>query len=126
MISGNTKSCGCLNSYWEFKIANILKDNNIIFISQKTFDDCVNPKTGAKLKFDFYLPDYNILIEYDGIQHFQEESMCRDTLKDRQYRDAIKNNWAKNHCNIILKRIPYWESKGISLEKLLDNKSYVL
>lgn len=23
------------------------------------------------LVFDFYLPDYNICIEYDGIQHFK-------------------------------------------------------
>ena len=32
------------------------------------FNDC---KRKNKLRFDFYLPKYNVLIEYDGMQHFK-------------------------------------------------------
>lgn len=44
---------------------------NVSFEKEKTFIDCVNPKTNFLLRFDFYLPDYNIIIEYDGEQHFK-------------------------------------------------------
>lgn len=64
-------SCGCsINSKGEAKIKKILKENNIEYIQEKRFNDCVfNTKKIAR--FDFYLPQENCLIEYDGIQHFQ-------------------------------------------------------
>ena len=58
------------NSKGEKEVKKYLNKHNIIFKRQKTFDDCKNPETNRKLKFDFYLPDYNICIEYDGRQHF--------------------------------------------------------
>jgi len=50
------------------RIRNILKDNNIEYISQKKFDNC---KYFRPLPFDFYLPNYNICIEFNGIQHHE-------------------------------------------------------
>lgn len=72
--SGNTKSCGCKanKSYGEAKIQKLLTENNIIFEREKTFNDCRFIDTNHLARFDFYLPQYNTLIEYDGIQHFQE------------------------------------------------------
>jgi len=49
---------------------NILIKNNINFISQYKFKDCIFPDTKYPAIFDFYLPDKNICIEYDGEQHF--------------------------------------------------------
>lgn len=92
-MSGNTKSCGCLASEGERIIQSILEQNNISFKKQKTFQTCFNPKTNALLKFDFYLPDYNCCIEFDGIQHYKEQfSWYYSNLEDVQYRDNIKNN----------------------------------
>lgn len=48
----------------ENKIEQILQDNNIKFERQKTFNDCRNINL---LRFDFYLPEFDLLIEYDGI-----------------------------------------------------------
>ncbi len=62
-------SCGCQNiSHGEFYIKTILEENNIKFEPQYKFDNCKNK---FKLPFDFYLPDYNMCIEYDGLQHYR-------------------------------------------------------
>lgn len=65
LISGHTESCGCLKSKGEYKISQLLNKLKIKYDIQKTFPNC-NSESGNLLKFDFYLPDYNILIEYQG------------------------------------------------------------
>ena len=47
-------------------IKNILNKNNINYQTEYTFANCKNPITNHHLKFDFYLSDYNTLIEFDG------------------------------------------------------------
>lgn len=65
-------SCGCLGgSKGEYIIENYLQLLNIEYEKQKTFDTLINPKTNKKLRFDFYLPSYNLLIEFDGEQYFK-------------------------------------------------------
>ena len=121
---GFTKSCGkCIKSNGEESVKNILNQMNVHFEQEKTFDNCKNPKTNAKLRFDFYLPDYNTCIEYDGEQHFKESNMCSDSLSDRQYRDGIKNKFCKDN-DIRLIRIPYTDFNKIDtdyIRKALDN-----
>ena len=63
--AGLVTSCGCLHSKGEFKITNILKQNNIDFISQYHIDE-LKSKYNYHLYFDFYLPKYNVIIEYQG------------------------------------------------------------
>lgn len=66
-LSGN----GCLickESKGEIIVRKILENNKINFIYQYKFNDCRNI---LPLPFDFYLPDYNTCIEFDGIQHFK-------------------------------------------------------
>ena len=58
LTSGNTKSCGCLNSYAEERIALILKEHDIIFKQQYTFPDLLGNK-GTRLRFDFAIFDKN-------------------------------------------------------------------
>lgn len=106
LVRGHTKSCGCLSSYGESYIAQLLQKEQIFYISQKSFNDCINPVTKSKLYFDFYLPDYNICIEYDGIQHFQPTFYTHDDFKERQKRDKIKDRYC-NENNIPLLRIKY-------------------
>ena len=126
LTGGHTQSCGlCLRSKGELKIEDILKENNIIFETQKTFQNCKFPNTNYSARYDFYLPDYNLLIEYDGEQHFQYNSSnnqfwnTEEEYKKCQYRDNYKNQWAKEN-NIKLKRIPYYDYDKIDLNYLLS------
>lgn len=108
IITNRIVSCGCLVSRGETKIKRILTENNIDYIPQCVFDDCINPQTGAKLKFDFYLPDYDCCIEYDGKQHFIESGTWaeKEGLNNIQKRDGIKDSFCKDN-SILLVRIPY-------------------
>jgi very-short-patch-repair endonuclease len=70
------------------------------------------------LKFDFYLPYRNILIEYDGEQHFRpckinKHFVTSDEVKCIQMRDHIKTKYAKQH-GIVLIRIPYTKMSKIN------------
>jgi hypothetical protein len=115
-----TTSCGCKNrSNGEFSIEEILKFLNIEYKIEYTFDNCINPGTNAKLRFDFYLPKYNLCIEYDGQQHYKEVSFFKYSLKDVQERDKIKNEYCKNN-NINLMRIPYTDYEKLNEEYILN------
>lgn len=123
----NTKSCGCLISVGENNIEKILKENNIIYISQYTRLEWRFPDSNYPGRFDFYLPDYNRLIEFDGSYHYEEKPIRSKNswgLKKYQEHDQIKNQWAKN-ANIDLVRIPYWEEKSLNLDLLLGDKFLV-
>ena len=127
--AGNTKSCGCISSFGEQKIIKILIDNNINFSTQYSFSDLIGPK-GGRLKFDFAIFKDNTLyelIEFDGKQHFQETSGTwnhADSLKERQKRDTLKNDYCKKH-NIKLICIPYTEINNIDL-KMLNLENFLL
>ena len=73
-----------------------------------------------KLQFDFYLPKYNLLIEYDGIQHFQpvEYYGGESGYKMNKLRDEIKNDYCmKNEINFL--RIPYTYNTVEEIEKYI-------
>lgn len=83
--------CGCLTqSFGELTIKNYLIEHNITFEQQKTFTGC---KSKTLLRFDFYLPKHNSVIEYMGEQHFDFIPLWHKTytqfLKSQQ-RDVIK------------------------------------
>jgi Zn finger protein HypA/HybF involved in hydrogenase expression len=92
----------CSLSKGELKIENILKINNIEYVSQHKFDDC---KHKQQLKFDFYLPNKNTCIEYNGVQHYESIEYWggKDGLKYRSNNDIIKENYCKtNNINLIV------------------------
>lgn len=93
----------------ERKIEYYLKENNIEHIREKTFEGCINPKTNKKLPFDFYLPSFNLCIEYDGFQHFHEApwfKIGKKELQEIKEKDRIKNEYCLKE-NITLIRISY-------------------
>lgn len=117
--SGKILSCGCMaGSYYSNKVESYLKKHFLV-IKEKIFEDCINPKTNYKLRFDFYLPEYNICLEYDGEQHYKEVDFCNDTLADRQFRDKIKDDYCLKN-NISLIRIPYWDKSKINDQYIYD------
>lgn len=123
LLSGHTESCGCVRSSAvsksEIKIAEFLKSKNIKFETQKTFDDCSDVR---HLHFDFYLTDYNILIEYDGQQHFipVEYFGGENSFNTLQSHDKIKNEYCISH-HITLLRYNYKSTINSILEDI-NNK----
>lgn len=125
LISGNTCSCGCNKmSHGEIKIEKILQTANIGFETQKQFPN-LKFDNGYFARFDFYLPDYNTIIEYDGRQHFIEGSGVFDNPTKfalTQEHDKIKNAYCKQH-GINLIRIPFTHYDSIILDDLLPDTS---
>ena len=119
LVSHTTKSCGCLTaSSGESLLSELLTKLQIEFVPQKTFETCRFKNSNNLARFDFYLPEYNILIEYDGQQHYFQRNGWED-LACVQERDKYKNQWAKDN-NIQLIRIPYFEYKNLNEEYLIN------
>lgn len=108
----------CNESKGESKIRLWLEDNRISYIAQKKFQDLYNKSYKSKLSYDFYLPDYNVLIEYQGAYHdglVHKSNPLRQTkeeLESQQYRDELKRKYAKEH-NYQLLEIWYWDYDNI-------------
>jgi len=95
----------CSISKGERKIMMYFDKLNLNYEYNFIFNDC---RDKNPLPFDFYLPDYNTCIEYDGEQHFKPidyfgglESFCKQSE-----RDNIKNKFCIDK-NIKLIRIPF-------------------
>lgn len=120
--SGVTISCGCITSKNEFYIRQILLENNICFETQYMFDNCRNPNTNHRLKFDFAIFDeqhnLSFLIEYDGEQHelgmrySKSKKKNEEKFEQLKYRDQIKNQYC-NDNHISLYRISYKDKDNI-------------
>lgn len=92
----------CRESKGEKEIRNYLINKKISFIPQHKFSDCKNLK---ELPFDFYLPDYNTCVEFNGEQHFKPIKYFGgvDKFKKVQINDFIKFNYCKsNKINLII------------------------
>lgn len=86
----------CNFSKLELDIYKALIKNNIVFEQQKTFDWLRDENL---LKYDFYLPEYNIAIECQGIQHFESLNFFggKAAFEKRVYLDNIKKELSKKH-----------------------------
>lgn len=115
--------CGCpqcKESKGERIVRQWLERNKVIYKSQYKFSDC---KDKCALPFDFYLPEYNTCIEYDGGQHFfpvnfsgEGAEYTEQQFKTTQYHDQIKNQYCADN-GITLLRIPYFKN----VEEELNN-----
>lgn len=125
---GRSLKCGqgcpaCTSSKGEIAIRQFLNNHDIKFVSEKTFDDCFYLE---KLRFDFFLTNTNILIEYDGEQHFTPVDFANKGLEWanknfelNKIKDCIKDDYCENN-NLKLIRIPYWEYNNI--EEILTSE----
>jgi len=101
----------CKSSKGEKAIRKFLEENNINFTQEYKFNDCKNI---LPLPFDFYLPDLNTIIEYDGEQHFKAYRYFggKEAFEKTKKRDFIKNKYCENN-NINLIRLSYKEINNI-------------
>lgn len=103
LAGGSCPNCSPKVSHGEMLIRCYLNKHNISYISEKRFDNCVDKRP---LPFDFYLPDYNTLIEYQGKQHFEHINYfygTRNSLKDRKHKDYLKSKYAKENGYKLLR-----------------------
>jgi len=109
----------CRESKNQSHIKNLLSVKKYKFETEKQFKELGNQK------FDFYLPDDNILIEYDGEQHFEPRFGKSEYTRQLNYNilyesDNLKNQFIKsNNLGLGLIRIPYTLKKG-TYDKLLE------
>lgn len=108
----------CKMSNGEKRILKYLQDNKIKFNTQYTFEDCKNIFC---LPFDFYLPDYNMCIEYDGEQHFRPVDYFggEESFKRLQRNDHIKTQYCCDN-GIGLCRIRYDQNVDQKLNEYLN------
>ena len=78
----------------------------LFYEREKRFPDCVYKRP---LPFDFYIPDQNMCIEFDGEQHYRPVAFGKkeDDFEELKKRDAIKDQYCKEH-GITLVRVPYY------------------
>jgi ribosomal protein S27E len=99
----------CRQSHGEEKIFLLLKILNVRFVREHKFNDCIGAQK-VPLRFDFYLPDFNMCIEYDGKQHFDKSSKYWTPTVEMN--DNIKTKYCKTN-KVKLKRIPFTEINKI-------------
>jgi hypothetical protein len=118
----------CNMSGISIKIKQILDDNKIDY----KLEYCINKN---KLRYDFYLIDYNSVIEVDGDQHFyftEHFHKNEEKFEEARQRDIVKYQQCKN-LNIQMIRLDYkWIAKNSNdeifsfIEKSLsDEKQFI-
>ena len=108
----------------EEQIIQILRAAGVKFEREKTYTDL----KGGRYRFDFYLPAYNILIEVDGKQHFEQVTKFQKTRAEflkQQENDRRKNSYCLAN-NITLLRIPYWELENLTYEKIFNTEKFIV
>ena len=108
----------CNHSHGENEVERILISNNIKYECQYiiNIDKEINPS--GKAYIDFYLPDYNLFIEYNGEQHYiaKEHFGGEIRLKIQQKRDTFVRNYCREN-NIRLLEISYTEK---NIKEIID------
>lgn len=117
--------CSIYNN--EQKIVNFLEEMNYNVILQKRFKDC---RDKYALPFDIFVEKYNLLIEYQGEQHYKPirrgsmtDSEALEQLQITQYHDKIKLEYCQSH-NIPLICVPYWEQNNIEAFLKIECEKY--
>lgn len=99
------RRCGeCAMSSGEQRASKVLDNLNIDFIYNKPFPGMIGEK--ALLRPDFYIPELNLIIEIDGVQHYKEVSIWggKEALERQQNSDKLKDDYCKKF-NIDIIRI---------------------
>lgn len=96
--------CSKIQSKYEYFVEQYLLEKNVKFIKQKRYSDCKNIRS---LPFDFYLQDYNYIIEVQGYQHYYENVVFHETLEHRKAIDKIKEDYCRDN-DIEFVAIPFW------------------
>lgn len=111
----NVSSCGCLTSKGELDVMQWLNEYDITYEKEKSF-----PELGL-LRYDFYLPQLNTIIEYHGEQHFKPVDIWggEDGYIARVEHDLRKELYCeRNGVRLII--IPYYQPIEEALKCLIE------
>lgn len=103
-------------------LINLFNKNNIKYITQKTYPDLKNT---LPLRYDFYLPEYNILIEHHGEGHFRKGKYYSEELL---INDKHKYEYANDHNIPILYYTIYvstYKKFGYFCNVITDDKTLI-
>ena len=110
-----------VSSKGEVRIEQILRKEHIRFEREKTFKDL----RGGLYRFDFYLTDLGVILEYQGMQHYEYVKLFHKKRSDftkAQGRDRRKISYCLAH-KIPLYCIPFWELENLNtLNDLLKDE----
>lgn len=107
-------------SGYESYFIQLFKKERVSFVREKTYKDLKN----GTFRFDFYLNNFDVLVEVDGEQHFKPVYGRSAFLKGQEH-DRRKNSYCLAK-GIKLYRIPYWEIKNITkVEQIFSEKFLV-
>ena len=120
LTTGKTKSCGCMKSGGELTVIEFLNQNKIAFESQKRFADLLGVGN-KKLSYDFYIPDMNILIECQGLQHIYpiEYFGGEEQFKIQKEHDKRKREYAEKNGYKLLE---IWYYDYDKIEEILSRE----
>jgi predicted Zn-ribbon and HTH transcriptional regulator len=109
----------CSSSRGEAMIARILNKYHIAYEYPKKFE---NLRAKRLLHYDFYLPEYNVLIEYQGGQHYEAVDYFGGDKKfrEQQKHDEMKRRYAKKYGYHLLE-ISYKYDTLKSIERKIKN-----
>lgn len=110
--------CSHSKSLLELSVEDYLRKEDIVYIPQYTFKDCKNKR---RLRYDFYLPRYNTVIEVQGQQHYYEQSNFNMSLQEQMKRDEYKKQYCDEH-NINYVAIPFWYIYNSNMYREIINK----
>ena len=111
--SANKKELDLYNSLKKF-----FKNEQILFQ--------YSPEWLKPQRFDIYIPNYNIAIEYDGIQHFKPQLIFggKEQLEYQKELDLKKSDKCKEN-NCTLYRIPYNHSTEDIIDLILNINNFI-
>lgn len=126
LISGKSKSCGCINSWGEHSLILLFNKYKISFQKEYIFKDLLSDKQ-KPLRFDFAIFNKEnklfCLIEFDGRQHKEFDKNWKMSYKDfqrLQYLDKLKNIYCRRN-NLKLYRLTQKTNLEFFVLKLSQN-----
>lgn len=109
LVSKKGHNCNAVKSSGECVVEDFLKRNQIDYLTQRQTLNCVNPKTGATLPYDFEIPKAKVVIEVQGEQHFRYTPYFHGSVENFEYgqwRDRYKREYAEK-CGYFFLQITY-------------------
>ena len=129
LISGHASSCGCLHdSKISFELKKYLQKTYSAIPEYKILK---NPLSGYWLPYDIFIPEFNVYIEVQGIQHYEFNAFFykkQEDLKYRQFLDLYKKDYAEKHgvfIEIDSRRINSAERAIAYVEDFLNNVPFL-
>lgn len=124
VMNGHITSCGCARTSSRERLIRSLLDNESIAFKSEYIFDGLKSSAGKPLRFDFYLPDYNTCVEYQGKQHYVPVEVFGG---EKEYQIRLANDEKKRqYCrdnDITLLEVPYTLSDAEIKEIIISIKN---